>query len=114
MLREDCAFWLLHKQCHENEYRTEKGSPEGTYIVLVLVSEALVRVKDGDRDAHAALVAVPEGLNAADAAEAAQIAMERLLRHGHPQVANVAVVLPEHCLAVRALVAVQQRKRFSK
>ena len=83
---------------------------KGTYVVLVLVSEALVRVKDGDGDAHAALVAVPEGLDATDTTEAAQIAMERLLRHGHPQVANIAVVLPEHCLAIRALVAVKGTK----
>jgi hypothetical protein len=75
-----------------------------TYVVLVLVAEALVRVEDRDGNAHAALVAVPECLDAPHATEPAQVAVERLLAQAHPQVAHVAMVLPESRLAVGAKV----------
>ena len=52
-------------------------------------------VVDVDRDAHAAPVAVPEGLPSSDAAEAALGAVEGALALDHPQVAHIAVVLPE-------------------
>ena len=48
-----------------------------------------------DRDAHAAPVAVAEGLATADPTEAAVGAVEGTLALDHPQVANVAVVLAE-------------------
>ena len=52
-------------------------------------------VVDVDRDAHAAPVAVAEGLPSPDATEAAVGAVEGPLALDHPQVAYVAVVLPE-------------------
>ena len=52
-------------------------------------------VVDVDRDAHAAPVAVAERFASADAAEAAVFAVEGTLALDHPQVAYVAVVLPE-------------------
>jgi len=74
-------------------------------IVLVLVTEALVRVKDGDGDAHATLVAVPEGLHPTNAAKPALRAMERLFGHGHPKVAGATMVLTKDRLAVGALIS---------
>jgi hypothetical protein len=62
---------------------------------LVLVLHAVVIIINVDRDAHAAPVAVPEGLPSTDAAETAVGAVEGTLALDHPQVANVAMVLPE-------------------
>lgn len=79
-------------------------STDGT-VVLVLVLEALVGVKDADRDAHAALIAMPKGLSTTHAAESTFVAMKGFLGHGHPQVAQMAVILGKHHLAVDALIA---------
>ena len=67
---------------------------DGT-VVLVLILHAVVIVINVDRDAHAAPVAVAEGLATADPTKAAVGAVEGTLALDHPQVANVAVVLAE-------------------
>jgi hypothetical protein len=76
-------------------------------IVLVLILETIVRVKDIDADTHAAFSAVSEGLNAANSAEAAFIAVERFFRPCHPEVADPAMVLTEDGVATNAQVAVR-------
>jgi hypothetical protein len=48
-------------------------------IVLVFVLETLVSVKNTDRNTHAAFVAVPEGIDASNAAKATLHAVKRLL-----------------------------------
>jgi hypothetical protein len=48
-------------------------------IVLVFVLEALVSIKDTDGYAHAAFVAVPEGIDASNAAKATLHAVKRFL-----------------------------------
>lgn len=48
-------------------------------VVLVLVPEALVRIEHAHGDTHAALVAVPECLDATHPAEATLSTVERLL-----------------------------------
>jgi hypothetical protein len=45
-------------------------------IVLVLVLEALMRIKDTYRNAHAAFLAMPKGVDATDAAKATLRAMK--------------------------------------
>lgn len=80
---------------------------DGT-VVLILVSETLVCVKDSDGDAHAALFAVTKVLHAPDSAKAAAEAVIWFLRLRHPEFANVAVILSKDSLAVGALVSVEQ------
>lgn len=75
-----------------------------TAIVLVLVWDALVRVEDTNTDAHAAPVAMAKRLHSSNAAKPALLAVERLLRHRHPQIAIAAVVLSKHRLAVDTLI----------
>ena len=48
-------------------------------IVLVLVLEALMSIKDANRDAHAAFVAVAEGLHTSHATKSTSVAMEGFL-----------------------------------
>ena len=77
---------------------------------LVLVLEAGLGVVDADRDAHAAPVAVPVFLGAADAAETALVAVEGAFAEGHPDVALIAVVLGERDAALDAVVCPCKKK----
>lgn len=74
-------------------------------IVLVLVLEAIVRVEDVNRNAHAALATMSERLNTADAAKATFVAVKRFLGARHPEVANTAMVFSKHGIAVDAQVS---------
>ena len=78
-------------------------------VVLVLILEALVGIKDTDGDAHATLVAMTEGFDTAHAAEPTAVAMERFLAQGHPQVTHDAMALSKLSLAVDALVSVSYK-----
>eukprot|EP00977_Amphora_coffeiformis_P029834 scaffold42983_cov176-Amphora_coffeaeformis.AAC.5 len=62
-------------------------------IVLILVLETLVRLKNRDGDAHAALVAVAEGFHATYTAESTLYAMKRFfgLQSKIREVRNVAL-----------------------
>eukprot|EP00581_Thalassiosira_minuscula_P035024 CAMPEP_0184451020 /NCGR_PEP_ID=MMETSP0740-20130409/6151_1 /TAXON_ID=385413 /ORGANISM="Thalassiosira miniscula, Strain CCMP1093" /LENGTH=179 /DNA_ID=CAMNT_0026821417 /DNA_START=317 /DNA_END=856 /DNA_ORIENTATION=- len=84
--------------------RTEHVLAAHRTVVLVLVRHAIVGAVDGGGDAHAALGAVTEVGLAADAAEAALVAVEGTFGEGHPYVAFGAVVLGEGYFALDALV----------
>jgi len=75
-------------------------------VVLVLVLEAIVRLKDMDANTHATLGAVTEGFRATDTTKATFWAMKGLFRLGHPEVTNVAVIFSKRSSTVSTQVSV--------
>ena len=73
-------------------------------IVLILVFEALVCIKDANRYAHTALIAVPEDFGATDSTKAALIAVEGFLGERHPEITHAAMILSELCIAADTAV----------
>jgi hypothetical protein len=82
---------------------------DGT-VGLVLAHLAVVIVVEGAINAHAAIVTVLKILGTADAAKATVFAMVRTFLIGHPQVANVAVVVTKLDVARYAVVSVMGEK----
>ena len=78
-------------------------------VVLVLVLKALVCFKDRRRYAHAALAAVTERLHPTHSTKSTLVAMKRFFSHGHPKIADGAMVFTEDDLAVDALVSIMTR-----
>jgi len=73
-----CMYGMATRQVLRRLARREHVFAADRTVVLVLVLEALVRVKDTDRDAHAAFATMTESFDATDAAKAALLAMKGL------------------------------------
>ena len=77
-------------------------------IVLVLILETIVGKEDIDRNAHAALLAMTEGLYTSYTAKTTLIAMKGFLGLRHPKITNIAVVFTELDSTTCALITVLQ------
>jgi len=82
-------------------------------VVLVLVLETVVCVKDIDADAHAAFSAVTKGLHATDSAKTAFGAMKGFFGSSHPKIAKAAMIFTKHSIAscIDAQVSVAENGR---
>lgn len=78
-------------------------------IAHVFARLAVVIVKEQSIDAHAAVVAMTKVFSATDATKTAIDAVVGRLALGHPQVADVAVILSKLNAAASAVVAVKRR-----
>ena len=99
--RVPARHFVRGKSAAEQVFLTDRA------VAHVLARLAVVIVKQKCVNAHAAVVAVFEVFATADAAKAAVFAMVGRLLVGHPQVANVAVVLTKLYAAIDAVVAVE-------
>jgi len=95
-----------------------RGQPTAKQILLangavahVLARLAVVLVKEQRVDAHAAVVAVSKVFATSDATKATVRTVIRAFLAGHPEIANVAVVLSKLNAALDAVVAVAVNTR---
>lgn len=66
-------------------------------------------VENADTDTHATLSTVAEGFNPTNSTKTTLTTMKRLLRSGHPQIANVAMIFGEYSIAADTIIPASER-----